>query len=60
MILRSAPALVLLALGAAAALLVPGRAGTAIAIMLVGTGCVVAVSTVFWQIGRSEDRERES
>jgi hypothetical protein len=54
------PPLLLIALGAAAALLIEGTAGTAIAIMLVGTGCVVAVSLVFWQIGRSEDRDREA
>ena len=52
------PPLLLIALGAAAAALVPGRAGTAAAIVLVGTGCVVAVSTLFWVIGRGEDRER--
>jgi hypothetical protein len=53
------PPLLLIALGAAAAVLIEGTAGTAIAILLVGTGCVVAVSLVFWQIGRSEDRDRE-
>jgi ABC-type sugar transport system permease subunit len=36
----------------------PGKAGTAAAIVLVGTGCVVAVSLVFWEVGRSEDEER--
>jgi hypothetical protein len=54
------PPLLLIALGAAAAALIDGVAGTAIAIMLVGSGCVVAVSLVFWQIGRGEDRDRES
>jgi hypothetical protein len=54
------PPLLLIALGAAAAALINGTAGTAIAILLVGSGCVVAVSLVFWQIGRSEDRDRES
>jgi hypothetical protein len=53
------PPLLLVALGAAAAVLIPGRAGTAAAIVLVGTGCVVAVSLLFWRIGRSEDEERE-
>ncbi len=42
------------------AVLVDGTAGTAIAIFLVGVGCVVAVSTVFWYIGRSEDRDRDA
>jgi hypothetical protein len=50
--------LLLIALGAAAALLIPGTAGTAVAIVLVGTGCVVAVSLMFWLVGRSEDEER--
>jgi hypothetical protein len=54
------PPLLLIALGAAAAVLIEGTAGTAMAIMLVGSGCVVAVSLVFWQIGRSEDRDREA
>jgi hypothetical protein len=53
------PALLLIAAGAAVALLFDGTAANAIAIFLVGVGCVVAVSTVFWRIGRSEDRERE-
>ena len=54
------PPLLLIALGAAAAALIDGVTGTAIAIMLVGSGCVVAVSLVFLQIGRGEDRDRES
>jgi hypothetical protein len=52
------PPLVLIALGAIAALAIPGTAGSAAAIVLVGTGCVVAVSLVFWEVGRSEDEER--
>ena len=50
--------LVLFLLGAAAAAVLPGRAGTAAAIVLVGTGCVVAVSLLFWHVGRSEDEDR--
>jgi hypothetical protein len=50
--------LLLIALGAAAAALVEGTTGTALAIVLVGTGCVLAVSLVFWHIGRGEDRDR--
>jgi hypothetical protein len=53
------PALLLVALGAAAAVLIPGTAGTAVAIVLVGSGCVYAVSLVFWLVGRSEDEERD-
>ncbi len=60
MIRLALPPLLLIALGAAVAALVEGTAGTAIAIVLVGSGCVIAVSLVFWEIGRSEDRERES
>jgi hypothetical protein len=56
--LRALSPLILIALGAVAAVVIPGVAGTAIAIMLVGTGCVVAVSLAFWQIGDSEDRDR--
>jgi hypothetical protein len=54
------PPLLLIALGAAVAVLVEGTAGTAIAIFLIGVGCVVAVSAVFWQIGRGEDRDRDA
>ncbi len=53
------PPLLLVALGAAAAVLIPGTAGTAAAIVLVGSGCVIAVSLLFWQVGRSEDEDRE-
>jgi hypothetical protein len=60
MIARVLAPLLLIALGAAAAALIEGTTGTAIAIMLVGTGCVLAVSMVFWQIGRSEDRDRDA
>jgi hypothetical protein len=52
--------LLLVALGAAAAALIEGTAGTAIAILLVGSGCVLAVSLVFWHIGRGEDRDRDA
>jgi hypothetical protein len=52
------PPLVLIALGAVAAVVLPGKAGTAVAIVLVGTACVVAVSLVFWEVGRSEDEDR--
>jgi hypothetical protein len=54
------PPLLLIALGAAVAVLVDGTAGTAIAIFLIGVGCVVAVSAVFLEIGRSEDRDRDA
>jgi hypothetical protein len=54
------PPLLLIVLGAAAAVLIDGTAGSAIAILLIGIGCVVAVSSVFWRIGESEDRDREA
>jgi hypothetical protein len=52
------PPFVLIGLGALAAVAIPGKAGTAAAIVLVGSACVVAVSLVFWEVGRSEDEER--
>jgi ABC-type sugar transport system permease subunit len=52
------PPFALIVLGAIAAVAIPGKAGTAAAIALVGTACVVAVSMVFWEVGRSEDEER--
>jgi hypothetical protein len=53
------PALLLVVAGAVLAVLSGSTAANAIAIFLIGLGCVVAVSLVFWRIGRSEDRERE-
>jgi ABC-type nickel/cobalt efflux system permease component RcnA len=57
--IRALPTLILLLLGLAAALIFDGTTGTAITVFLVGTAVVVAVSTVFYVVGRSEDRERE-
>jgi hypothetical protein len=57
--IRALPSLILLLLGLIAALLFDGTAGTAITVFLVGSALVVAVSTVFYEVGRSEDRERE-
>jgi hypothetical protein len=54
------PPLLLIVLGAAVAVLTDGTTGTAIAIFLIGVGCVVAVSAVFWEIGRGEDRDRDA
>jgi hypothetical protein len=53
------PPLLLILVGAAVAALADGTTAQAIGIFLIGVGCVVAVSAVFWRIGRSEDRERE-
>jgi hypothetical protein len=54
------PPLLLIVLGAAVAVLTDGTTGTAIAIFLIGVGCVVAVSAVFWEVGRGEDRDRDA
>jgi len=53
------PPLLLILVGAAVAALADGTTAQAIGIFLIGVGCVIAVSAVFWRIGRSEDRERE-
>jgi hypothetical protein len=53
------PPLLLIIAGAAVAVLADGTGAQAVAIFLIGVGCVVAVSEVFWWIGRAEDRERE-
>jgi hypothetical protein len=57
--IRALPTLILLLLGLIAALVFDGTTGTAITVFLVGSALVVAVSTVFYEVGRSEDRERE-
>ena len=51
-----------LLLAAAAVLLLAGdsMAGKAVAFALFGVACVVAVSLVFFAIGRAEDAEREA
>ena len=53
------PPLLLILVGAAVAAMADGTTAQALGIFLLGVGCVVAVSAVFWRIGRSEDRERE-
>jgi ABC-type transport system involved in cytochrome bd biosynthesis fused ATPase/permease subunit len=60
--MRKAAVPVALALaGAAVAVFAGGStAGTAIAVMLIGSAAVLAVSLVFYAVGRSEDREREA
>jgi hypothetical protein len=53
---------VALALAGAVLLLVAGGSTVAvlIAITLLGTAAVLVVSLVFYEVGRSEDREREA
>jgi hypothetical protein len=53
-----AVSLALMAAGVAVAATVGTSLGTGIAGFLIGVGCVVAVSIVFYEVGRSEDRER--
>lgn len=53
---------VALALAGAVLLLVAGGStvGVVIAITLMGSAAVLVVSLVFYEVGRSEDREREA
>ena len=53
---------VALALAGAVLLLLAGgsTAGVVIAITLMGSAAVLVVSLVFYEVGRSEDREREA
>jgi hypothetical protein len=53
-------AFVLIAVGIAIAALAGGSVAlTAIGVFIAGVGSVVGVSSAFWIIGRSEDRDRE-
>jgi hypothetical protein len=53
-------AFVLIVVGIAIAAVAGGRVWvTAIGVFVAGVGSVVGVSSAFWIIGRSEDRERE-
>ena len=56
--IRVAVTLAIVAVGVAVAVTVNTPVGTGIAGFLIGVGCVVGVSIVFYEIGRSEDRER--
>ncbi len=52
-------AAVVVVAGLACAAFVPGALGGALATALIGIGLVLATSLVFFEIGLSEDRERE-
>jgi hypothetical protein len=52
-------AAILVVAGLACAAFVPGVLGGALATALIGVGLVLATSLVFFEIGLSEDRERE-
>ncbi|HET6548749.1 MAG TPA: hypothetical protein VFG79_09850 [Solirubrobacter sp.] len=58
---RLAAAIIVLALAGIAVLVFWGdtTAGQGAAVAVLGVGCVLAVSGVFWAVGRSEDEERE-
>jgi hypothetical protein len=58
MFVRVALPLGLLVLAVVVALVFDGIGATAVAIVLVGTALVAAISIVFWEVGASEDRER--
>jgi hypothetical protein len=51
-------AAVLVILGIASLAVIGGGTGQVVAIVLIGLGCVLAVSLVFFEIGLSEDRDR--
>jgi len=51
-------AAVVLAVAGIGALFVAGTVATAIAIALLGSSLVLLVAAVFFEVGRSEDRER--
>ena len=58
MLVRAAGPLAFVAAGIAVAALVDNPTGTGVSAFLIGVGCVFALSIVFYEIGRSEDRDR--
>lgn len=48
----------LVIVGIASLAVIGGGTGQVVAIVLIGLGCVLAVSLVFFEIGLSEDRDR--
>jgi hypothetical protein len=57
-LVRAAGPLALVVAGVAVAAAVDSSLGTGISAFLIGVGCVLALAIVFWEIGRSEDRDR--
>lgn len=49
----------LVVLGIASLAVIGGVTGQVVAIVLIGLGCVLAISLVFFEIGLSEDRDRD-
>jgi hypothetical protein len=56
---RIALVVVPILLGIVAALVLDGLAGTLAAMTLIGIALVIAVCLMFYEVGLSEDRERE-
>ena len=57
-VVRAVGPLVLVAAGIAVAATVDSPVGTGVSAFLIGVGCVLALAIVFFEIGRSEDRDR--
>jgi hypothetical protein len=57
-LIRAAGPVAFIAAGVIVAAAVDNSTGTGISAFLIGLGCVLALSIVFWEIGRSEDRDR--
>ncbi len=58
---RFVPAVVLLVAGAVVLVAGGGSVtGDAVAMVLLGVGAVLAVAAVFYEVGSSEDRDRQS
>jgi hypothetical protein len=57
-LIRAAAPLAFIAAGVVVAATVDSSAGTGISAFLIGVGFVIAISIVFLDVGRSEDRER--
>ena len=55
---RAAGPLALVVAGIVVAATVDSSVGTGVSAFLIGIGCVLALAIVFWEIGRSEDRDR--
>jgi hypothetical protein len=57
--LRYGAAITVVLIGVACGALIPGTAGGTAATVLVGIGLVSVVSLIFYEVGLTEDRERE-
>ena len=57
-LVRASGPLALVVAGIVVAATVDNSVGTGVSAFLIGIGCVAALAIVFWEIGRSEDRDR--